>query len=149
MKTALKSSVATMNILLVEDNPGDAFLVRQMLEHCRRPVQVGLCADGVEAMAYLHHQDIYGNTPRPDLILLDLDLPRKGGWDVLLEIKEDMSLRKIPIIILTGSAAEGDFHRSCFSLANDFIRKPQDWDHMETFLKYLETNWILPLHADH
>lgn len=147
MKAAPKTTFDTMNILLVEDNPGDAFLIRQMLEHCHRPVQITFCQDGVEAMAYLHHEDIYGNTRQPNLILLDLDLPRKDGWAVLREIKDDMTLRAIPVIILTGSRAEDDLHRSCFSLANDFVRKPADWDHMEAFLKYLETNWVAPRHT--
>lgn len=146
MRTITKPATKMLEILLVEDNPGDAFLEREMLEHCRRSVQVAVCHDGMEAMDYLHHLDVYQDCPLPGLILLDLDLPRKDGWEVLREIKEDLQLKNIPVIILTGSRAEQDLHRSCFSLANDFIQKPEDWDHLETFLKYLETNWIDRLH---
>ncbi|HVZ80267.1 MAG TPA: response regulator [bacterium] len=144
MKTALKPSTDPLNILLVEDNPGDAFLIRQMLEHCRRSVRIGLCQDGAEAISYLHRESFYENAPRPDLILLDLDLPRVDGWQVLNQVKENLQLQTIPVVLLSGSISDMDLHRSCFSLANDFIRKPEDWDHLDIFLKYLESKWIDP-----
>jgi len=147
MKTESQTLKRNLSILLVEDNPGDAFLVRQVLESSRFPLHIELSQDGVEALAYLHHDDIYQNTSLPDLILLDLDLPRKNGWDVLTSIKENPLLNKIRVIILTGSHNGIDLMKSCFSLADDFIPKPKDLDHLEIFLAYMEKNWfekILP-----
>jgi CheY-like chemotaxis protein len=140
----------TLEVLLVEDNPGDAFLVQETLEHSHSHIHVKVCQDGVEALSYLRQEDFYDHTPEPDLVLLDLDLPRKDGWSVLNEIKEDVRLKRIPVIIMTGSQVQQALQRSCFSLANDFLRKPEDWDHFQAFLDYLETNWLQRLdHRPH
>ncbi|WP_320045251.1 response regulator [uncultured Desulfobacter sp.] len=114
----------TATILLVEDNPGDAELAREALENSKFINQLHVAEDGVQAMDFLHRQGPYADAPRPDIILLDLNLPKKDGREVLAEIKSDEKLKTIPVVILTSSKADEDVIRSYKLHANCYITKP-------------------------
>ncbi|WP_185961464.1 response regulator [Telmatospirillum sp. J64-1] len=133
-----------IDILLVEDNPGDARLAEEALKEGQLATRLHVAQDGVEAMAFL--QD--SASPRPHLILLDLNLPRKDGRQVLAELKEDPHLRRIPVVVLTTSQAEQDILRSYDLHANCFITKPVDLDQFITVIRAIEDFWckivILP-----
>src|ERR1043166_8207257 len=115
-----------IDILLVEDNPGDIELTKEALEDGKVRNNLHTVGDGVEALAFLRREGMYADVPRPDLILLDLNLPKKGGREVLAEIKQDEELRRIPVVILTGSQAEQDIVESYNLHANCYITKPVD-----------------------
>src|SRR3954452_22236790 len=117
-----------MNILLIEDNPGDARLVAEGLKNGHVPHHLDVLRDGVEALAFLQRRETYTAAPRPDLIVLDLNLPRKSGREVLAEIKADDSLRAIPVVVFSGSQADADIHASYDLQANCYISKPIDLD---------------------
>jgi len=125
-------------ILLVEDNPGDVRLAQEAFVNHRLDV----VSDGEDAMAFLHRVGKHAVLPRPDLILLDLNLPRKDGRQVLAEIKDDASLRSIPVIVLTTSQAEKDVS-TCYNLhANCYINKPDDFDQFLTVASSIEAFWF-------
>ena len=115
-----------VEILLVEDNPGDADLVLEVLENSKIRNTVSVAGDGEEAMAFLHRTGKHSSAARPDLILLDLNLPKKDGREVLTEIKADDDLKQIPVVIMTTSQAEEDILRSYNLHANCYITKPID-----------------------
>lgn len=117
-----------VEILLVEDNPGDVRLTREALEEGKVLNNLNVARDGVEAMAFLRHQGRYAEARRPQLILLDLNLPRKDGREVLAEIKGDGSLKRIPVVVLTTSGAEQDVFDSYDLQANCYITKPIELD---------------------
>jgi two-component system, chemotaxis family, response regulator Rcp1 len=125
-----------VDILLVEDNPGDIRLTQEAMKECRLRNRLFVAEDGVEAMRFLRREGKYAATPRPDLILLDLNLPRKDGREVLGEIKEDKDLRRIPVVVLTTSQDEQDILKSYNLHANCYITKPVD---LEQFLKIVTT----------
>ncbi len=125
-----------IEILLIEDNPADVRLTREALKDARVWNQVHVAPDGVEALAYLRREGKYEQAPRPDLILLDLNLPRKDGRAVLEEIKRDESLKHIPVVVLTTSQAEQDILSSYRLRANAFVTKPVD---LEQFLKVVHS----------
>lgn len=131
----------TMEILLVEDNPGDARLAAEAFKEGRVQTRLHVVQDGIEAMAFLRRQGPYEAAPRPDLVLLDLNLPRKDGREVLAEIKEDADLRRIPVIVLTTSQAESDVSRSYDLHANCYIVKPVDFDRFIDVVKGIEDFW--------
>jgi CheY-like chemotaxis protein len=117
--------------LLVEDNPGDVGLVREALKKRHRALQLHVVSTGEDALAFLRHQEPYADAPVPDLVLLDLNLPGKTGYDVLAEIKQDPGLRSIPVVVLTTTDKRRDIQR-CYALgANAYIVKPME---VETFL---------------
>lgn len=116
-----------IDILLVEDNPADVLLAREALGEAELPSTVHVVEDGVSAVSFLHRRGQYAKAPRPTLILLDLNLPRKSGREVLAEVKLDPSLRRIPVVILTTSSAEDDIQRSYDLHANCYIVKPYDY----------------------
>nr|WP_320009402.1 response regulator [uncultured Desulfobulbus sp.] len=124
-----------IEILLVEDNPGDVELAREALLTNMVKNNLHVVEDGEKAMDFLHHQGQYVNSPRPDLILLDLNLPKKDGREVLAEIKADSKLRTIPVVILTSSKADEDILQSYNLYANCYITKPLDF---QQFLKVVE-----------
>ncbi len=131
-----------IEILLVEDSPTDTLLTKRALADARLINRLHIVEDGVEAMAFLRRQAPHTNAPRPDLILLDLNLPRKDGREVLAEIKNDESLKIIPVAVLTTSRAEEDILR-CYKLhANCFISKPVDFDSFVEAIKTLEKFWF-------
>jgi len=131
-----------INILLVEDNPGDARLTMEALRDAKVRNDLRVVADGVEAMAFLRRENGYGDAPRPDLILLDLNLPRKDGRQVLEEIKQDEELQRIPVAILTTSQAEKDILTSYNLHANCYITKPVDLDEFIRVVKGVEEFWL-------
>lgn len=131
-----------VNILLVEDNPGDVRLVVESLKESKRPTNLITVKDGVEAIAYLHREGIYANEVRPDIILLDLNLPRKNGKEVLKEIKKDPGLKRIPVIVLTASSAERDIINSYDLNANCYITKPVSLEQFTEVIKSIENFWL-------
>lgn len=131
-----------VEILLVEDNPGDVELTREAFAEARVRNRFSVVGDGVEALAFLRREDKYSDAPKPDIILLDLNLPKKGGLEVLAELKEDPDLKKIPVVILTTSQAEEDIVRSYNSHANCYINKPVDFARFMEVVHSLENFWL-------
>ncbi len=131
-----------IEILLVEDNPGDVRLTIEALREGKVRNNLNVAGDGVDAMAFLRREGQYATSPRPDLILLDLNLPKKDGRQVLSEIKSDAALRSIPVVILTTSHAEQDVLRSYDLHANCYITKPVDLDQFITVVKTIEDFWL-------
>jgi two-component system, chemotaxis family, response regulator Rcp1 len=131
-----------VEILLVEDNPGDVRLTKEALREGKVRNNLSVAADGVEALAFLRREGQYAAAPRPDLILLDLNLPKKDGREVLSEIKADDDLRTIPVVILTTSKADEDIVRSYNLHANCYVTKPVDLDQFITVVKSIEDFWF-------
>ena len=129
-------------ILLVEDNPGDVRLTREALKEGKVLNHLNVVDDGVEALAFLRREDKYANAVRPDLILLDLNLPKKDGREVLAEIKADAGLKKIPVVILTTSAAEQDILKTYDLHANCYIIKPVDLEQFIKIVQLIEDFWF-------
>ncbi len=117
-----------IQILLVEDDPGDVLITREAFAENKVRNQLSVVSDGEAALAFLRREEGYANAPRPDLILLDLNLPRKAGHEVLAEIKSDVDLQRIPVVVLTTSDAEEDILRSYDLHANAYVTKPVDFD---------------------
>ena len=140
-----------VEILLVEDNPGDARLAMEALKDAKVRNKLHWVKDGVEAMAFLRREGEHSSAPRPDLVLLDLNLPRKDGREALAEIKSDEDLRRIPVVILTISDDEQDILRSYDTHANCYITKPLDLDQFMRVVKSIEDFWLqivkLPPHS--
>lgn len=140
--------MATLNhyrpveVLLVEDNPGDVRLTREALKGAKILNNLSVVGDGVEALAFLRCQGVYHSAPRPDLILLDLNLPRKSGGEVLTEIKTDTNLRRIPVVVLTTSLDEKDITRSYDQYANCYIAKPVDLEQFLAVVKAIQGFWL-------
>jgi CheY-like chemotaxis protein len=130
-----------LEILLVEDNPGDARLAAEAWKEGGVPGRLHVVPDGVEAIRFLRKLDGYASMPRPDLMLLDLNLPRKDGREVLAEIKADPDLRRIPVVVLTTSQAEPDIIRSYDLHANCFVAKPVDLDSFISVIKSVADFW--------
>jgi len=131
-----------IEILLVEDSPSDAALTKEALEAGKIANNLNRVVDGVEAMEYLRRQGTFAKAPRPDLIMLDLNLPRKDGRDVLRELKGDPSLRTIPVIVLTTSRSDKDVLQSYELNANCYITKPVDFQHFIDVVKSIENFWL-------
>ena len=131
-----------IEILLVEDSPGDVRLTREAFKDARVLVNLHVAGDGEEAMAFLKREGKYSSKPRPDIILLDLNLPKKDGRAVLAEIKEDPNLQTIPVVILTMSASEEDVLRSYSLHANCYITKPVDLDGFLKVVKSIDGFWL-------
>jgi two-component system, chemotaxis family, response regulator Rcp1 len=132
-----------INILLVEDNPADVRLTQEALKeaaHARTRLHVA--GDGVEALEFLHRQGDFSAAPRPDLMLLDLNLPRVDGRQVLAEVKGDPDLRRIPVVVLTTSPAEDDILHAYDQHVNSYIRKPVDLDEFLHVLKAIDHYWL-------
>jgi CheY-like chemotaxis protein len=131
-----------VEILLVEDNPGDVRLTREAMKEGKMRNNLSVAEDGVEAMAFLRREGKYADAPRPDVVLLDLNLPRKNGRTVLEEIKADPDLRRIPVVILTSSKAEEDILDSYDSHANCYVTKPGDLEQFIEVVKSIEGFWV-------
>ncbi|MFA6223775.1 MAG: response regulator [Desulfomonilaceae bacterium] len=148
----LKQGLRLIDILLVEDNPGDADLAREALEGNKMCNPLRVVKDGERAMEYLRRKGEYAGVPRPDVILLDLNLPRKDGREVLAEIKADEDLKSIPVVILTSSVAEEDVLKSYNLHANCYITKPIDLSQFFKVVRAIEAFWLgivaLPPHRD-
>ena len=132
-----------IEVLLVEDSPGDVRLTREALREANASIHLHVVADGVEAMAFLRREGAQGAAPRPDLILLDLNLPKMDGRQVLAQIKADDSLKTIPTIILTTSEAEADILKSYQLRANCYLSKPVQLDAFESLVKSVNDFWLI------
>jgi two-component system response regulator len=131
-----------IEILLIEDNPGDARLAREAFRDAKVRNNLSWVPDGVEALDFLARKPKYATAPRPDLILLDLNLPRKDGREVLVAIKSDDKFRRIPVVILTTSQAQEDIQRAYHLNANCYISKPVDLDQFMRIVKIIEDFWL-------
>jgi chemotaxis family two-component system response regulator Rcp1 len=131
-----------VDVLLVEDNPGDVRLTKEALKDAKLKIHMHVVGDGMEAMAFLRKQGKYAASPRPDLVLLDLNLPKKDGRQVLAEIKEDPDLKRIPVVIITTSKAEEDVLKSYNLHANCYVTKPLDLDQFITVVQSIEQFWL-------
>jgi len=131
-----------IEILLVEDNPGDVLLTQEALRDDKLKVKLSVASDGEEAMDFLLKRNAHTNAPRPDLILLDLNLPRKDGREVLSEIKNDPHLKSIPVVILTTSQAEEDILKAYALNANCYIQKPIDLEQFIKVVRSIESFWF-------
>jgi CheY-like chemotaxis protein len=130
-------------VLLVEDSPGDVRLTKEALGEANTDVHLHVASDGVEAMAFLRREGVHARAPRPDLILLDLNLPKMDGREVLAQIKLDDRLKTIPTIILTTSEAEADILKSYQLQANCFLSKPVQLDAFENLVKSINDFWLI------
>ena len=131
-----------IEILLVEDNPGDVRLTQEALGEAKVRNNLAVAKDGVEALSYLRREPPFEEASRPDLILLDLNLPRKDGREVLAEIKADANLRRLPVVVLTTSSAEKDVLESYNLYANCYITKPVDLDQFVRIVSSIEDFWL-------
>ena len=139
---SMENDTRAIEILLVEDNPGDARLTIEAMREAKMRNRIHVVEDGVEAMEFLRHQGRFGDAPRPDLILLDLNLPRKDGREVLAEVKSDPDLRRIPVVVLTTSRAEEDVLRAYDLHANCFVTKPVDLEQFMKIVAQIDAFWV-------
>jgi len=137
-----ENSHRVIDILLVEDNPGDVRLTQEVLKEGRIHNRLNVVGDGVEAMDYLHRRGAHVDAPPQDLVLLDLNLPRKSGREVLEEMKSDPVLRRIPVVVLTTSASEVDVLAAYDLHANCYITKPVDLSQFEAVVRSIEDFWL-------
>lgn len=138
----VQNATKSVVILLVEDEPGDAYLTTEALKSAKIINEVHLVEDGVQAMAFLQREAPYADAPRPDLILLDLNLPRKDGRQVLAEIKQNPSLNAIPVVVLTTSSADEDVLQSYNLRANCYVTKPVDLEQFMAVVKATQDFWL-------
>jgi CheY-like chemotaxis protein len=131
-----------VDVLLVEDNPGDVRLTREALREGKVNSKLSVASNGVEALAFLRREPPYEQAPRPDIILLDLNLPRKDGREVLAELKSDESLRQIPVVVLTTRRAEEDIFRAYDLHANCYVPKPVDLDQFIGVVQMINDFWL-------
>src|ERR1700689_4203909 len=131
-----------IEVLLVEDSPGDVRLTQEAFRDANKSIHLHVASDGVEAMAFLRREGIHADAPRPELILLDLNLPKMDGREVLARIKEDSSLKTIPTVILTTSDAEVDIAKSYQLQANCYLNKPVQLDAFENLVKSINDFWL-------
>ncbi len=131
-----------IEILLVEDNAADVRLTQEALKEAKVANRLHVVEDGAKAMDFVRHTGAYAQSPRPDLILLDLNLPRKDGREVLKELKDDPDLRRIPVVVLTTSQAEEDILRAYNLHANCYISKPVDFGNFMTVVRSIEDFWL-------
>ena len=131
-----------VEVLLVEDNPGDIRLTQEALRESAFDVHLNVARDGVEALDFLNQRETFTDAPRPDLILLDLNLPRKNGREVLSEIKQDPDLKRIPVLVMTTSRAEQDIQKAYALNANCYIAKPMDLNEFLRIVRTIEEFWF-------
>ena len=136
------TAIMPIEVLLVEDNPGDVQLTRIALEDSKISIHLNVVEDGVEAMAFLRKKEKYAKVLHPDIILLDLNLPKKDGREVLAEIKGDENLKRIPVVVLTTSQAEEDILKAYNLAANCYITKPVDFDQFVKIVQSIENFWF-------
>jgi CheY-like chemotaxis protein len=135
-------NLSVVDVLLVEDDPGDVVLIKEAFEFNKVHNALHIVSDGVEALDFLYRRNGYENARRPDLVLLDLNLPRKDGREVLAEVKTDKSLRTIPIVVLTTSEAEEDILRSYDLHANAYVTKPVDFDRFIEVVRQIDEFFV-------
>ena len=139
---SMEESSRAIEILLVEDNPGDARLTIEAMREAKVRNRIHVVEDGVEAMEFLRRQGRFGEAPGPDLILLDLNLPRKDGREVLAEVKADPDLKRIPVVVLTTSRAEEDVLRAYDLHANCYVTKPVDLAQFMKIVAQIDEFWV-------
>ncbi|MCA9793077.1 MAG: response regulator [Candidatus Eremiobacteraeota bacterium] len=132
----------TVHILLIEDNPGDIRLTQEALSESSFKINLDVVKNGVEALEFLYRQGDYSSSHRPDLILMDLNLPRKSGHEVLQQIKEDENLCKIPVVILTTSESHLDVCQAYLHHANSYVTKPVGFDQFTSAMKRIQDYWF-------
>ncbi len=137
-----QDSGAPIEILLVEDNPGDVRLTQEAVREAKIRNTLNVVNDGEQAIAYVRRQGAYADRPRPDLILLDLNLPRKDGREVLQDLKSDPDLHRIPVVVLTSSAAEQDILRTYDLYANAYVTKPVDLEQFMRVVSSIQDFWL-------
>jgi chemotaxis family two-component system response regulator Rcp1 len=142
MMETIGTDAMPIEILLVEDSPGDVRLTREAFQDAKLHINFHVASDGAEAMAFLRREGKHANGPRPDLILLDLNLPKKDGREVLAEIKQNPDLKTIPVVVLTTSASEEDVLRSYMLHANCYITKPVDLEGFLKMVKSIDGFWL-------
>jgi CheY-like chemotaxis protein len=138
----MMESLTVVDVLLVEDDPGDVLLIREAFEYNKVHNTLHVASDGVEALDFLYRRNGHEDAPRPDLVLLDLNLPRKDGREVLEEVKADKDLRTIPIVVLTTSEAEEDILRSYDLHANAYVTKPVDFDRFIEVVRLIDDFFV-------
>jgi two-component system, chemotaxis family, response regulator Rcp1 len=138
----MHSTSTPIQVLLVEDNPGDVRLTREAFRDAKMHLDLHVVGDGVEAMEFLLQEGGFSERPRPDLILLDLNLPRKDGREVLAEIKNHPTLKSIPVVVLTTSASDADIEKSYLLHANCYISKPVELEGFLTVVQSIDDFWL-------
>jgi CheY-like chemotaxis protein len=138
-----------VDVLLVEDDPGDILMTREAFEHHKIRNQLHVVTDGEEALEFLHRTGEYASAPRPGLILLDLNLPRRDGLEVLAELKQDPELHIIPVVVLTTSQAEEDILRSYSLHANAYVSKPVDFDRFMDVIRQIDNFFVTVVKLPH
>jgi CheY-like chemotaxis protein len=149
MMQSIGTDATPIEVLLVEDSPGDVRLTREAFKDAKVHINFHVAPDGTEAMAFLCREGKYANAPRPDLILLDLNLPKKDGREVLAEIKENPALKSIPVVVLTTSAFEADILRSYQCHANCYITKPVAFDGFLKVVNSIDNFWLSVVKLPH
>ena len=149
MMESIGTDAAAIEVLLVEDSPGDVRLTREAFKDAKVHINLHVASDGAEAMAFLAREGAHVNALRPDLILLDLNLPKKDGREVLEEIKESPTLKSIPVVILTTSGSEADILRSYRLHANCYITKPVDLEGFLNVVKSIDNFWLSVVKLPH
>ncbi len=134
--------VFPIEVLLVEDDPGDVLMTREAFEEHKLRNRLSVVSDGEEALAFLRREGLHADAPRPDLILLDLNLPRRDGREVLQEIKQDPQLRQIPVVVLTTSQADEDILRSYQLHANAYVTKPVDFERFVSVVRQIDEFFV-------
>ncbi|MGW4213287.1 response regulator [Lentzea sp. NPDC004789] len=137
-----ETPLTVIDVLLVEDDPGDALMTQEAFEHHKIRNTLHVVKDGVEALAFLRREGEFADAPRPGLILLDLNLPRKDGREVLAEVKADAELRSIPVVVLTTSDAEEDILRSYSLHANAYVTKPVDFERFIEVVRQIDDFFV-------
>jgi CheY-like chemotaxis protein len=138
-----------VDVLLVEDDPGDILMTREAFQHHKIQNKLHVVTDGEQALQFLHRTGGYASVPRPGLILLDLNLPRRSGHEVLAELKEDPQLRVIPVVILTTSQAEEDILRSYSLHANAYVSKPVDFERFMDIIRQIDSFFVTVVKLPH
>ena len=141
--TVAEPNPPTIEVLLVEDSPGDVRLMHEAFRVANKRVRLNVVTDGLEALAFLRQKGSFNKVPRPDLILMDLNLPKMGGLEVLARIKDDPLLKSIPVVILTISDAEIDIAKGYRLQANCYLRKPVQLDAFEELVKSINDFWLV------
>lgn len=136
------NATRSIEILMIEDNPGDIRLTQEAMKEAKMGNRLSVVGDGVEALEFLRRQGRFADSPRPDLILLDLNLPRKDGREVLAELKADPDLKRIPVVVLTTSRAEQDVERAYSLHANCYITKPVDFGQFMRVVQQIDDFWV-------
>lgn len=145
--TALKTSNGSTrtelrHVLIVDDDPGDVFLIQQALRSCHENVRTDAVGDGVEALKFLRQEDRYSDRPTPHFVFLDLNMPRMNGHETLVELRADKRLKSLPVIVLTTSESKADIRKAYDEQATCFVNKPLELDALTAMVKYLGTFWF-------